>query len=199
MRTSRSSTQTASATRRENRYRTRTSPGPPASSGTRSSTWVTEKMAKELGPGALLLRDGPLRVSHESHNPVLTRIAAHLQRPGDRPCRESASGRRQHGEAATRSSPRSSGLRRPTRSRPRGGSRSIPPSSTMPPFPQWQHGEMYVACLHPRSKGPLKIELPGIRKRRPQRQSWTGSPAAPQTAASRATRTPSSTPTARSP
>ena len=37
--------------------------------------WVTETMAKELGTGALLLRDGPLRVSHESHNPVLTRIA----------------------------------------------------------------------------------------------------------------------------
>ena len=24
-------------------------------------------------------------------------------------------------------------------------------------FPQWQHGEMFVACLHPRAKGPLKI------------------------------------------
>ncbi|MCX6687555.1 MAG: DNA double-strand break repair nuclease NurA, partial [Methanoregula sp.] len=36
--------------------------------------WVAEQMARELSPGALLLRDGPLRVSHASHDPVLTRI-----------------------------------------------------------------------------------------------------------------------------
>ncbi|MCX6686830.1 MAG: DNA double-strand break repair nuclease NurA, partial [Methanoregula sp.] len=26
-------------------------------------------------------------------------------------------------------------------------------------FLQWQHGDMYVACLHPRARSPLKIEL----------------------------------------
>ncbi len=27
-------------------------------------------------------------------------------------------------------------------------------------FAQWQHGQMFVACLHPRARSPLKVELP---------------------------------------
>jgi hypothetical protein len=121
--------------------------------------WVTERMANELAPGALLLRDGPLRVSHESHNPVLTRIAL--------ACKD-----REIGLAGI--SKRSTATW--------GGGHPLLPSVfgyaksrkiTAPwwikvdpvildhtPHAQWQHGEMYVACLHPRSKGPLKIELP---------------------------------------
>ncbi len=36
--------------------------------------WIAEQMAGNLERGALLLRDGPLRVSHASHDPVLVRI-----------------------------------------------------------------------------------------------------------------------------
>lgn len=120
--------------------------------------WVTETMAKELGEGALLLRDGPLRVSHESHNPVLTRIAL--------TCRD-----REIGFA---------GISKRSAATWGGGHPLLPAvfgfaqTHTIPApwwikidpaildhaaFPQWQHGEMYVACLHPRSKGPLKVEL----------------------------------------
>jgi hypothetical protein len=121
--------------------------------------WVTETMAKELAPGALLLRDGPLRVSHESHNPVLARIAA--------ACQEKEIGL--------------AGISKRSAATWGGGHPLIPAIFAFAKahgikapwwikinpaildhaaFPQWQHGEMYVACLHPRSKGPLKIELP---------------------------------------
>lgn len=120
--------------------------------------WVTETMAKDLGTGALLLRDGPLRVSHESHDPVLTRIAA--------TCRD-----REIGLA---------GISKRSAATWGGGHPLLPAvwafakvSAIKAPwwlkidpaildhaaFPQWQHGAMYVACLHPRAKGPLKIEL----------------------------------------
>ncbi|OPX65378.1 MULTISPECIES: DNA double-strand break repair nuclease NurA [unclassified Methanoregula] len=120
--------------------------------------WVTETMARELGTGALLLRDGPLRVSHESHDPVLTRIAA--------TCRE-----RDIGLA---------GISKRSAATWGGGHPLLPAvwacAKTLAvkapwwikidpgildhaAFPQWQHGEMYVSCLHPRAKGPLKIEL----------------------------------------
>jgi hypothetical protein len=120
--------------------------------------WVTEAMAKELGTGALLLRDGPLRVSHESHNPVLTRITL--------ACNEKDIGL--------------AGISKRSAATWGGGHPLLPAvfgyatSHKIPapwwikidpaildhqPHAQWQHGEMYVACLHPRSKGPLKIEL----------------------------------------
>ena len=120
--------------------------------------WVTERMANDLAPAALLLRDGPLRVSHESHNPVLTRIAL--------TCRD-----REIGLA---------GISKRSAATWGGGHPLLPAVFGFAiknkvkapwwikidqkildhqPHAQWQHGEMYVACLHPRSKGPLKIEL----------------------------------------
>jgi hypothetical protein len=121
--------------------------------------WVTETMAKELGSGALLLRDGPLRVSHESHNPVLTRIAL--------TCREKEIGL----AGISKRSAATWGGGHPLLPAVYGFAQThairAPWWITIDPaildhaaFPQWQHGAMYVACLHPRSKGPLKIELP---------------------------------------
>ncbi|MDD1686424.1 DNA double-strand break repair nuclease NurA [Methanoregula sp.] len=120
--------------------------------------WVTERMANELSPGALLLRDGPLRVSHESHNPVLTRIALACK---DREIRLAGISKRStatwgggyplipavFGYAKTRTIPAPWWIK------------IDPAILDHTPHAQWQHGEMYVACLHPRSKGPLKIEL----------------------------------------
>ena len=120
--------------------------------------WVAETMARELGTGALLLRDGPLRVSHESHDPVLTRIAA--------ACRKKEIGL--------------AGISKRSAATWGGGHPLLPAvwacaktHAVRAPwwlkidpaildhasFPQWQHGDMYIACLHPRAKGPLKIEL----------------------------------------
>ncbi|MDD1684716.1 MAG: DNA double-strand break repair nuclease NurA [Methanoregula sp.] len=121
--------------------------------------WVTETMAKELGAGALLLRDGPLRVSHESHNPVLTRIALTCK---DKDIGLAGISKR---SAATWGGghpllPAVFGFAQTHAIRAPWWIKIDPAILDHAAFPQWQHGEMYVACLHPRSKGPLKIELP---------------------------------------
>jgi hypothetical protein len=122
--------------------------------------WTMQQMAASLEPGALLLRDGPLRVSHASHDPVLTGI--------EQLCRS-----------------RGIDLAGVSKQTPAtwGGGHPLHPSvhtlaedlGITPPwwiridpaildhaqFPQWQHGQMYVARLHRRARAPLKIELPG--------------------------------------
>lgn len=121
--------------------------------------WVTETMAKELGAGALLLRDGPLRVSHESHNPVLTRIVLACR---DREIGLAGISKR---SAATWGGghpllPAVAGLAKESGIRAPWWIRIDPAILDHQPHAQWQHGEMYVACLHGHSAGPLKIELP---------------------------------------
>ncbi|MDD1691492.1 MAG: DNA double-strand break repair nuclease NurA [Methanoregula sp.] len=121
--------------------------------------WVAETMAKELGPGALLLRDGPLRVSHESHNPVLTRIALTCY---DRDLGLAGISKR---SAATWGGghpllPAVFGFAKTNKIKAPWWIKIDPAILDHTPHAQWQHGEMYVACLHERSKGPLKIELP---------------------------------------
>ena len=115
-------------------------------------------MATELGEGALLLRDGPLRVSHESHNPVLTRIALVCR---DREIDFAGVSKR---SAATWGGGHPllasvAGFATAHAVRAPWWMKIDPAILDHAAFPQWQHGEMYVACLHPRSKGPLKIEL----------------------------------------
>jgi hypothetical protein len=121
--------------------------------------WVTEAMAAGLGEGALLLRDGPLRVSHESHDPVLTRIALVCR---DREIGLAGVSKR---SAATWGGghpllPPVAGFAKAHAVKPPWWIKIDPAILDHAPFAQWQHGDMYVACLHPRSRGPLKIELP---------------------------------------
>ncbi|HIH26502.1 MAG TPA: DNA double-strand break repair nuclease NurA [Methanoregulaceae archaeon] len=120
--------------------------------------WVAEQMAGSLEPGAILLRDGPLRVSHASHDTILTRI--------EQACRSRAIDL--------------AGVSKRTQATWGGGHPLLPSLNGLAAFfgieapwwiqidpaildhaqfPQWQHGRMYVACLHPRAKSPLKIEL----------------------------------------
>ena len=121
--------------------------------------WVTETMAKELGTGALLLRDGPLRVSHESHNPVLIRIAL--------ACKEKEIGLAGISKRSTATwggghplLPAVFGFAQAQAIKTPWWIRIDPAILDHAAFSQWQHGGMYIACLHPRSKGPLKIEIP---------------------------------------
>ena len=121
-------------------------------------------MANESRAGALLLRDGPLRVSHESHNPVLTRIALTCK---DREIGLAGISKR---SAATWGGghpllPSVFGFAKAHGIKAPWWIKIDPAILDHAAFPQWQHGEMYVACLHPRSKGPLKIELPRDTKR----------------------------------
>ncbi len=120
--------------------------------------WVADTMTRELSPGALLLRDGPLRVSHASHNPVLTRIGL--------ACREKEIGLAgvSKRSAATWGGghpllPAIHGLATALGIRAPWWIRINPALLDHAQFPQWQHGDMYVACLHSRARSPLKIEL----------------------------------------
>jgi hypothetical protein len=121
--------------------------------------WVTETMARELSCSALLLRDGPLRVSHASHDPVLTRIGLL--------CREKEIGLAGVSKRTTATwggshplLPALSGLANIFGVSAPWWIKIDPAILDHAQFPQWQHGETYVACLHPRAKSPLKIELP---------------------------------------
>ncbi|MDD5142414.1 DNA double-strand break repair nuclease NurA [Methanoregula sp.] len=121
--------------------------------------WVTETMARGLGEGALLLRDGPLRVSHESHNPVLTRIVLACR---DREISLAGISKR---SAATWGGghpllPAVAGLAKECGVRAPWWIAIDPAILDHQPHAQWQHGAMYVACLHGHAAGPLKIELP---------------------------------------
>ncbi len=121
--------------------------------------WITEQMAATLPPGALLLRDGPLRVSHASHDPVLTRIE----------------------QVCTSRKIALAGVSKRTSATWGGGYPLLPSVSGVADlfgipapwwiriapqvldhaqFAQWQHGQLYVACLHPKTRSPLKLELP---------------------------------------
>lgn len=120
--------------------------------------WVMEMAAGDLAEGAILLRDGPLRVSHASHDAVLDRIEAATRARkiglvgvskrttatwgGGHPLLPSVSGLA-----------RSFGIRAPW------WIRIDPGILDHAQFPQWQHGRMYIACLHPHAKSPLKIDL----------------------------------------
>ncbi len=143
-------------------------PGTPLSNDDRTRTagilrdtveyWVMAQMTSTLSPGALLLRDGPLRVSHASHDPVLSMI--------DEEC-----GSKQIDLAGvSKQTPATWGGGHPLLPSVAGlaDARGItapwwiridPELLDRTQFPQWQHGQMYVALLRPRAKSPLKIEL----------------------------------------
>ncbi|MDD1718814.1 MAG: DNA double-strand break repair nuclease NurA [Methanoregulaceae archaeon] len=121
--------------------------------------WVAEQMACTLGPGALLLRDGPLRVSHASHDPVLVRI--------EDACRTrdiDLAGVSKRTTATWGGGhpllPSVNGLAKVLGVDPPWWIRIDPAVLDHTQFPRWQHGQMYIACLHPRARSPLKIELP---------------------------------------
>ncbi len=121
--------------------------------------WVTGQMAGSLEPGALLLRDGPLRVSHASHDPVLTRI--------EQACNErniDLAGVSKRTTATWGDGhpllPSVNGLAKVLEVQAPWWVRIDPAILDHAQFPRWQHGQMYVASLHPRARSPLKIELP---------------------------------------
>lgn len=120
--------------------------------------WVMEQMAGTLHAEAILIRDGPLRVSHASHDPVLTRIV------------ETCAAREISLAGVSKRTSATWGGGYPLIPSLQGAADTI---GIVPPwwvridpsildhfqYSQWRHGEMYIACLHPRARSPLKIEL----------------------------------------
>lgn len=120
--------------------------------------WVMAQMASTLSSGALLLRDGPLRVSHASHDTVLTMI--------EEECRS----KQIDLAGVSKQTPATWGGGHPLLPSVAGLANALdipapwwiridPELLDRAQFPQWQHGEMYIALLHPRAKSPFKIEL----------------------------------------
>lgn len=121
--------------------------------------WVALQLLDSLGAGDLLLLDGALRVSHESHNPVLAGLLDQALRKKVLPL---AVAKR---TAATFAGgypllPAVSSF---------AGMAGIPSPWWMKVdeeildqtrFSQWQQGEVYIASLHPHRPVPLKVELP---------------------------------------
>jgi hypothetical protein len=120
--------------------------------------WITEQMAATLAPGALLLRDGPLRVSHASHDPVLSRIEqlCRLRKIDLAGVSKRTSATWGGGYPLL---PAVSGLAESFGIQPPWWIRIDTVILDHVPFAQWRHGQMFIACLHPRAKSPLKIEL----------------------------------------
>lgn len=120
--------------------------------------WVMAEMAATLNPGALLLRDGPLRVSHASHDPVLSRIedmcvSREIMLAG---VSKQTSATWGGGHPLL---PSVAGLADAFKIRAPWWIRIDPAMLDRTQFSQWQHGEMYVASLHRGARSPLKIEL----------------------------------------
>jgi len=121
--------------------------------------WVTETMASTLNSGAVLLRDGPLRVSHASHDIVLTRIenACRLRGIDLAGVSKQTTATWGGGHPIL---PSVNGLAKEFGIKAPWWIRIDPGIPDHAQFPQWQHGQMHIACLHPRAKSPLKIDLP---------------------------------------
>jgi hypothetical protein len=120
--------------------------------------WVMEQMAGSLEPGALLLRDGPLRVSHASHDPVLTGIEQTCKERGIDLAGISKQTSATWGDGhpllpSVHALAEILGVPSPW------WIRIDPAILDHAQFRQWQHGQTYVARLHSRARSPLKIEL----------------------------------------
>lgn len=120
--------------------------------------WITGQMAATLSPGGLLLRDGPLRVSHASHDPVLSRIG------------QVCSVRRVDFAGVSKRTSATWGGGHPLLPSVIGVAEMLgieapwwiriePAVLDHAQFAQWQHGQMHVACLHQKTRSPLKVEL----------------------------------------
>jgi hypothetical protein len=120
--------------------------------------WVMGQMAGSLESGALLLRDGPLRVSHASHDPVLTGIEQTCKARGIDLAGISKQTSATWGDGhpllpSVQALAENLGIQAPW---------WIPIDPAIldhAQFRQWQHGQTYVARLHSQARSPLKIEL----------------------------------------
>jgi hypothetical protein len=119
---------------------------------------VTEEMADALEPGSLLLRDGPLRVSHASHDTVLARITetCRVRDVGIAGVSKRTGATWGGGHPLL---PSVHGLARSLDIEAPWWVRIDPALLDHAQFAQWQHGETCVACLHRKAKSPLKVEI----------------------------------------
>jgi hypothetical protein len=125
--------------------------------------WVAGQVVGSLEQGDLLLLDGALRVSHESHDPLLTGLIGQAERKGVMIAAIAKRTSATFGEGypllpAASAYSAMKGVPSPWWMR-------IDESFLdQTRFPQWQHGEIYVVSLHRYTTVPLKVEFP-VRQR----------------------------------
>lgn len=121
--------------------------------------WVARRLAESLDAGDVLLLDGALRVGHESHRPVLMEIL------------RKAAGRGVLVAAVTKAAAATWGNGIPlvpaaaalARRLGVAGPWYLEVPATLGDAVrhlEWDFGATYVACLHPRSPHPFKVDLP---------------------------------------
>ncbi|MDD1715244.1 MAG: DNA double-strand break repair nuclease NurA [Methanoregulaceae archaeon] len=127
--------------------------------------WVAGQVLGSLEKGDLLLLDGALRVSHESHDPVLTGLIGQAGRKGVMVA----------AVAKRTSATFGSGYPLLPAASAYSAMKGVPSPWWMKidasfldqtRFPQWQHGEVHVVSLHRHLAVPLKVEFPA--RQRPE-------------------------------
>jgi hypothetical protein len=125
--------------------------------------WVAGQVLGSLERGDLLLLDGALRVSHESHDPVLTGLISEAGRNGVMVAAVAKRTSATFGNGYPLLPGASAYLAMKGVSSP-WWMRIDESFLDQTRFPQWQHGDVHVASLHRHATVPLKIEFP-VRQR----------------------------------
>jgi hypothetical protein len=121
--------------------------------------WVAGQVLGSLGRGDLLLLDGALRVSHESHDPVLTGLIEQAEEKGVMVAAVAKQTSVTFGKGypllpAVSAYSATKGVPSPWWMRI---DESLLDQTR---FPQWQHGEVHVLSLYRHATVPLKVEFP---------------------------------------
>jgi hypothetical protein len=131
--------------------------------------WVAGQVLGSLGRGDLLLLDGALRVSHESHDPVLTGLIQQAEQNGVMIAAVAKRTTATFGKGCPLL-PAASAY---------SAMKGVPSPWWMrideslldqTRFPQWQHGDVHVVYLHRHATVPLKVEFPV--RQRPEVTAW---------------------------
>jgi hypothetical protein len=121
--------------------------------------WIAGEILELLERGDLLLLDGALRVSHESLDPVLTRLIGQAERKGVLLAALAKRTTATFGDGY----PLLPGVAAYAAEQGRASPWWVKVDETIldqTRFSQWQHGEVHVASLHPHAGVPIKVEIP---------------------------------------
>lgn len=134
--------------------------------------WMAGEVLESLERGDLLLLDGALRVSHESLDPVLTRLIGQAERKGVLLAAVAKRTTATFGDGypllpAVAAYADDQGRASPWRVKV---DESILDQTR---FSQWQHGEIHVTSLHPHTGVPIKVELPEKQSRERTEQTFS--------------------------
>jgi len=134
--------------------------------------WIAGEILKSLEQGDLLLLDGALRVSHESLDPMLTRLIGQAERKGVLLAALAKRTTATFGDGY----PLLPGVAAYAALQGRPSPWWVKVDETIldqTRFSQWQHGEVHIASLHPYNGVPIKVEIPVKQSRKRTEQTFS--------------------------